>query len=134
MIPPGLESLLAIAMMAELREQLGPRSDEFLVSVGERVGDACALDPQIDPGHLAGWMNGVWAQLGMGSVSLSLGLRRLEIAHRLPISPPDAVVWRDSLPLVIEGIYRSWFNRMDSRGVLSRVSRSGSELNFVYSD
>jgi hypothetical protein len=70
----------------------------------------------------------------MGSARLTPGPRRLEIVHALPMLPADAVLWRDALPLVIEGIYRSWFHRMDPRGVLGRAGKSGSELKFVYSD
>lgn len=134
MIPPGVEALLAVVMLSELRDQLGAKSDDFLVAVGEKIGEACALDPGGDASHLARWMNGVWAELGMGAVVLTPGVRRLEIAHRLPALPPEAVLWRDALPFVIEGIYRSWFHRLDSRGVLGRAARSGSELKFVYSD
>ncbi|MDB5420972.1 MAG: Cellulose synthase subunit, partial [Brevundimonas sp.] len=134
MIPPGVETLLAVALLSELRDQLGARSDDFLVAVGEKIGEACALDAEGDTGQLARWMNGIWAELGMGSVSLMPGARRLEIAHRLPMLPPEAVLWRDALPFVIEGVYRSWFHSMDPRGVLGRAARSGSELKFVYSD
>ena len=134
MIPAGVESLLAMAILSELRDQLGARSDEFLVTVGEKIGDACVMNAQGDTGHLARWMNGIWAELGMGSVTLTTGTRRLEIAHRLPQLPPEAVLWSDVLPFVVEGVYRSWFHRMDSRGVLGRGARSKGELKFVYSD
>lgn len=134
MIPRGVESLVAVAVLAEVRDQMGARSDAFLVGVGETIGDACRLDPTGDAGGLADWMNGVWAQLGMGSVTLEPGARRLEVLHRLPDLPPDAVLWRDALPFVIEGVYRSWFNSLDPRGVLGRAGRSGSDLKFVYSD
>ena len=134
MIPAGVESLLAVAMLSELRNQMGARSDEFLVAVGEKIGDACAFDADAGLDQLGRWMNGIWAELGMGSARLTPGPRRLEIVHALPMLPADAVLWRDALPLVIEGIYRSWFHRMDPRGVLGRAGKSGSELKFVYSD
>lgn len=134
MIPPGVESLLAVAMLSELRNQMGTRSDEFLVAVGEKIGDACTFNPDAELDQLARWMNGIWAELGMGSTALTPGARRLEIAHALPRLAPEAVLWRDALPFVIEGVYRSWFHRMDPRGVLGRAGKSGSELKFVYSD
>lgn len=134
MIPAGVESLLAMAMLSELRDQLGARSDEFLVTVGEKIGDVCIMSAQGDTGHLTRWMNGIWAELGMGSVTLTTGARRIEITHRLPQLPPENMLWSDALPFIVEGVYRSWFHRMDSRGVLGRGSRSKGELKFVYSD
>lgn len=134
MIPSGVESLLAVAMLAELRRQLGPRSEDFLIAVGEQIGAACTPVEQADASQLADWMNGIWTELGMGVASLASGQRRLEITHRLPDLAADAVLWSDALPFVIEGVYRGWFHRLDPGGGVIRAATSESELKFVYSD
>lgn len=134
MIPPGVASLMTVAMLAELRRELGPRSDDFLIAVGEQIGAACVMVETTDTTELTDWMNGVWDELGLGSTNLIAGQRRLDIIHRLPLVGPDDLLWGDALPVIIEGVYRAWFNRLDPRGVLSRAGTSESELKFVYSD
>lgn len=134
MIPPGVESLLAVAMLAELRRQLGSRSEDFLIAVGQQIGSACTPFEEGDTADLARWMNDIWDQLGMGSTTVTADTRRLEFVHQLPPLAADAVLWSDALPLVIEGVYRGWLHRLDPRGVLSRAATSESELKFVYSD
>jgi hypothetical protein len=134
MIPAGVEGLLAVAMLAELRRQLGPQSDDFLIAVGQQIGAACTPVEDADTESLVAWMNDLWEQLGLGRTSLTPGPRRLEIRHQLPTLAPDAVLWRDALPCVIEGVYRGWFQRLDPRGVVTRAGASESDLKFVYSD
>ena len=121
-------------MLAELRRQQGPRSEDFLITVGQQIGAACVMAETVDTAELADWMNGVWRELGLGSTRLTAGQRRLEVFHRLPPVDPDAGLWSDALPFIIEGVYRGWFGRLDPRGVLARVATSESELKFVYSD
>lgn len=134
MIPAGVEGLLALAMMAELRRQMGPQSEDFMRSVGQQIGAACTPVEDADTASLTAWMNDLWAAWGIGSASLSTGPRRIEIRHRLPDLPADALLWRDALPFVIEGVYQGWFQRLDPRGVVTRAGASESELTFVYSD
>lgn len=134
MIPAGVEGLLSLAMIAELRRQLGPQSNEFLVAVGQQIGAACTPVEANDPAGLADWMNEIWTELGLGQTSLTASARRLDIRHSLPALPADSDLWRDALPLIIEGVYRGWFRRLDPRGVITRTGASESELKFVYAD
>lgn len=134
MIPAGVEGLLSLAMIAELRRQMGPQSNDFLVAVGQQIGAACTPVDDTDAAGLADWMNEIWAELGLGQASLTASARRLEIRHTLPALPADADLWRDALPLVIEGVYRGWFRRLDPRGVITRTGASETELRFVYAD
>lgn len=134
MISTSAETLISVAMLSEIRSRLGHGSDDFIVAVGERIGAACSFDFNggLEPFTVA--MNDIWAELGFGKVSMSMERGALLIRHQLPHQGQDSSVWRDTLPLLVEGVYRSWFHHFSTHGTLSRISSSGSELEFIFSE
>ncbi len=134
MITPSAETLISVAMLSELRQRLGREADGFVMAVGERIGAACSFDFNggLEPFTVA--MNDIWAELGFGKAVMSLERGALLIRHQLPQEGQDTSVWRDTLPLLVEGVYRSWFQNFSTHGTLSRISASGSELEFIFSE
>lgn len=134
MITPDAATLVSVALVAEVQARMGAAADDFLIAVGERIGAACVFDFDGGLVQFAQTMNGIWAQLGLGEVELSMRAPHLHIRHRLPVAGRDDVAWRDALPFVVEGIYRSWFKALGPRGVVSRVGSSGNELEFLFAE
>ena len=116
MISTSAETLISVAILSEIRSRLGHGSNDFIVAVGERIGAACSFD------------------FNVGMMSMSMERGGLLIRHQLPHQGQDSSVWRDTLPLLVEGVYRSWFHHFSTHGTLSRISSSGSELEFIFSE
>lgn len=134
MISTSAETLISVAMLSEIKSRMGREADDFIVAVGERIGAACSFDFNggLEPFTVA--LNDIWAELGFGKAHLSMERGALLIRHQLPHEVQDASVWRDTLPLLVEGVYRSWFHHFSTHGNLSRISSSGSELEFIFSE
>ena len=134
MIPPSAQTLISVAMLSEVRQRLGREADDFILSVGERIGAACSFDFNGGLEPFAAAMNDIWAELGFGRAVLSMQSGALLIRHQLPQDGQDTSVWEDTLPLLVEGVYRGWFRHFSTHGTLSRISASGSELEFIFSE
>ncbi len=134
MISSSAESLVSVAMLSEVRSRLGRDADNFIVAVGERIGAACTFDFDGGLEPFTESMNTIWNELGFGQTALTLQDGALAIHHELPYEGQDRSVWSETLPLLIEGIYRSWFRHFSTLGTLARVSASGHELEFVFSE
>lgn len=134
MIKPGVETLVSVALIAEVQARMGASADDFLITVGERIGAACVFDFVGGLPQFAQTMNDMWDQLGLGAVELSMRGDQLHILHRVPQVGRDNIVWRDTLPFVVEGIYRSWFKALGPHGVVSRAGSTGNDFEFLFSE
>ena len=134
MISAGPETLVILAMLSELKDRMGPQTDEVLVSVGERIGQASHFDLDGALDQFLETMNEVWGELGLGHAELSLSEQGLDIRHFLPVYDNTEGLWREALPKIIEGIYKGWFNHLDPHGHLTRKPGSGRELEFFFSE
>lgn len=134
MISSGAETLISVAMLAEVRSRLGREADDFVVAVGERIGAACAFDFSGGMDAFTETMNGIWKELGFGKALVQLQSGALAIRHQLPDRGQDVPAVYETLPLLVEGIYRSWFHNLSPHGSLARVAVSESEVEFIFSE
>lgn len=115
---PQIWLALSAMMVAEVHDGATPEQANGLFrSLGGRLAALISIDDVRSLDGLCDQINGLWANLGLGHVAMTLDDEGVGLTHGgVPHMPPpgDDDLWSMMVGPLLEGAYDSWFRAMGS--------------------